>query len=136
MTGTPSLLADLLAECDAHGIRLALADSGGLEIDAPRDALTPELSARLKTHKGELLATLLLAPKAAPVNLESDSHIPPKQPQPFTKRVCRCGSTAWRDVILKHLPHNGTTIRRDCGRCGRFLDFPVWYGNDTLRCEQ
>ncbi len=56
MTRTPSTLADLLADCDAHGIRLALADGGGLEIDAPQDALTPDLLARLKAHKAELLA--------------------------------------------------------------------------------
>ena len=50
MSGAP---IDLLAECEAHGIRLTLAGDGGFAIDAP---------------------------------------------------------------------HNETTIRRDCGRCGRFLD--------------
>ena len=58
MTRTPSLLADLLADCDAHGIRLALADGGGLEIDAPQDALTPDLLERLKVHKGKLVASI------------------------------------------------------------------------------
>jgi hypothetical protein len=68
MTRTPSLLADLLADCDAHGVRLALADGGGLEIDAPQDALTPDLLARLKAHKADLLAILRPAPEVAPVN--------------------------------------------------------------------
>jgi hypothetical protein len=58
MTRTPSTLADLLADCDAHGIRLALADGVGLEIDAPEDALTPDLLARLKAHKVELVASI------------------------------------------------------------------------------
>ncbi|MCC7476206.1 MAG: hypothetical protein IT425_12490 [Pirellulales bacterium] len=39
MNGTPSPLADLLAECDAQGIRLLLADDGGLTIDAPQDGV-------------------------------------------------------------------------------------------------
>jgi hypothetical protein len=68
MTRTPSLLADLLADCNAQGIRLALADGGGLEIDAPQDALTPDLLARLKAHKADLLAMLRPALDLAPVN--------------------------------------------------------------------
>lgn len=58
MTDTTSLLSDLLADCDAHGVRLTLAYGGGLEIDAPQDVLTPELLDRLKPHKDELLAIL------------------------------------------------------------------------------
>ena len=56
MTRTTSALTDLLADCDAHGIRLALADGGGLEIDAPQDALTPDLLDRLKARKDDVLA--------------------------------------------------------------------------------
>ncbi len=58
MTGTAAIVGDLLAECDSHGIRLALAGDGGLEIDSPQNALTPELLDRLKAHKAELLAIL------------------------------------------------------------------------------
>ena len=65
MSGEPSQLADLLADCNVHGIRLALADGGGLEVDAPQDALTPDLLARLKAHKGELLDMLKPAAEAA-----------------------------------------------------------------------
>lgn len=68
MTRTPSILADVLADCDAHGIRLALADGGGLAIDAPKDALTPNLLARLKEHKADLLVMLRPAPEVAPIN--------------------------------------------------------------------
>jgi hypothetical protein len=41
--------------------------------------------------------------------------------------VCRCGGTTWRDVPI----HGGESIRRDCGRCGRFLCFPFWYGKES-----
>ena len=49
---------ELLADCDAHGIRLFAAGDGGLTIDAPQNALTPDLLCRLKAHKGELLSIL------------------------------------------------------------------------------
>jgi len=39
----------------------------------------------------------------------------------------RCSSTRRNDVSI----HKGQTIRRDCGTCGRFHDFPVWYGKTT-----
>lgn len=104
-------LDKLLADCNARGIRLRPAAAGGLTIVAPRAALTPELLDRLKFHKAELLAFLTPPPK----------------------RVCRCGASSWRDVILHHAPHNGTTIRRDCAECGRFLDFPLWYGQEADR---
>jgi hypothetical protein len=49
---------------------------------------------------------------------------PVHKPAPGT--ICPCGSTTWRDVPI----HDGNAIRRDCGRCGRFLDFPVWDGSE------
>ena len=109
MTGTPSILAELLTDCNAHGIRLALADGDEVTVDAPRGALTPDLLARLKEHKGDLLAMLRPASEVAPIT-----------PKP----ICRCGSTTWRDVPI----HGGQSVRRDCGRCERFIAFPVWYG--------
>ena len=51
-------LAKLLTDCDARGIRLLPVGEDGLTIDAPKDALIPELMGRLKAHKGELLAIL------------------------------------------------------------------------------
>jgi len=120
MNGTPSALADVLTDCEAHGIKLSLAGDGGLEIEAPQDALTPDLLGRLKAHKAELLAMLRPAPVAAPALPVAALDAPAKA----TKPVCRCGSTAWRDVPI----HDGQSIRRDCGRCRRFLDFVVWHG--------
>ncbi len=58
MMPASSILAKLLADCYSHDIRLALTDGGGLEIDAPHNALTPDLLNRLKTHKAELLLML------------------------------------------------------------------------------
>jgi len=150
MSRAPSLLADLLSECDSHGVRLLLADDGGLTIDAPQVALTPELLGRLKAHKGELL-TLLLRPsdfdvdsapdaEPAPESEKRTHRMPPElrrrveatvdtcpiiNPATTTEQRCRCGSTTWRDVPI----HDGRSVRRDCGRCGRFIDFPIWYGN-------
>ncbi len=114
-----SALTELLADCDAGDIRLHPAGDGGLTIDAPQAALTPDIVARLKTHKAELLALLRPAPavKAQPMPTV----------KPTAKPICRCGSAVWRDVPI----HNGQSVRRDCAGCGRFLDFPIWYGKGT-----
>lgn len=58
MSHVTSIFADRLADCEANGIRLALAGEGGLTIDAPQDALMPNLLDRLKAHKGDMLAFL------------------------------------------------------------------------------
>jgi len=63
MTGTTATPVELLTDCNAHGIRLTLSDGHGLEIDAPQGALTPELLARLKAYKTELLALLASGPQ-------------------------------------------------------------------------
>ena len=111
-------LANLLADCNAHGIRLLVAGNGGLTIDAAQDALTPNLLERLKTHKAELLALLRPTPDVAPARR--------------SEAVCRCGATTSHDVPI----HGGQSIRRDCGRCGRFIDFPIWHGKATLQNEK
>lgn len=114
-----SNLAELLADCDARGIWLHPAGDGGLTIDAPQAALTPDMVARLKAHKAELLA--LLRPAAA-VQAQ-----PMPTMKPTAKPVCRCGGVAWRDVPI----HDRQSVRRDCAGCWRFIDFPVWYGKPT-----
>ncbi len=121
-------LAELLADCDARGIQLLPAGHGGLTIDAPQDALTPDLLDRLKAHKADVLALLRPTRDAAPPAPVAAQNTPAKPTRP----VCRCGSTTWCDVPI----HGGQSVRRDCGRCGRFIDFPVWYGNDALHNEQ
>ena len=106
--------AELLLDLGRLGIRL---EAHGERLRYfPRSALTPDLLGRLKAHKAELLA--LLRPMIA---IEPQ---PMPTIKPTAKPVCRCGSTTWRDVPI----HNGQSVRRDCGRCGRFFDFPLWYG--------
>lgn len=125
MSDTIAKLSELLADCEARGIRLLPNGSGGLTIDAPHDALTSELTGRLKAHKAALLHLLRATPAAAPE--------PPKPASDAAaKPVCRCGSTTWCDMPI----HGGRSVRRDCGRCGRFIDFPLWYRKDTLLNEQ
>jgi hypothetical protein len=116
-------LADLLADCGTRGVRLLPADNGDLTIDAPQNALTAELLDLLKTHKAELLDLLRPTPEVVKPNPKGSA------PAKAVKRVCRCGSTTWRDAPI----HGGQSIRRDCDRCGRFLDFPIWHGKITLQ---
>ena len=66
MTPAMSDLAELMADCDARGIRLHPAGEGDLTIDAPQETLKPDMVARLKAHKAELLALLRPAPAAEP----------------------------------------------------------------------
>ena len=67
---------------------------------------------------------------------EYEAAAGPQKPQDRQTRpqtsACRCGSTAWRDVPI----HDGQSVRRDCARCDRFLDFPVWHGKNTFQHEQ
>jgi hypothetical protein len=35
----------------------------------------------------------------------------------------RCRSTGFRDAAI----HNGQSVRRDCARCGRTIEFVTWY---------
>jgi hypothetical protein len=116
-----SALAALLADCEARGIRLHPVGNDGLTIDAPQDTLTADLLGRLKTHKAELLDLLQPKPEVVEPALWGSDQAKAVKP------ICRCGSTVWRDVPI----HNGQSVRRDCGRCGRFFAFPIWYGNNT-----
>ncbi len=120
MIGAPITLAELLTDCDAHGIQLLAADDGGLTIDAPQVAITPDLLARLKAHKAELRALLQTTPDVTPAPIATPANAPTAPTRP----ICRCGSTRWRDVPI----HDGQSVRRDCERCRRFIGFPVWHG--------
>ncbi|MGD9719887.1 MAG: hypothetical protein AB7O59_01580 [Pirellulales bacterium] len=123
MTGLDQRVAGLLTECDAIGIRLVPAGGGGLTIDAPQEVLTPDLVDQLRIHKAELL-----------VRLQPHARLETRRPAPTaqTKPVCRCGSTTWLDVAI----HDGRSNRRDCARCGRFIDFSRWYGSVALQADE
>jgi hypothetical protein len=131
MIGAPAILTDLLADCDARGIRLFPSEGGGLLIDAPHDTLTPQLLERLKAHKADLLATLRAATKSTipavsihNLGLAQRRPTPPPAPPRPMARCERCHSAKYIDVPI----HKGQSIRRDCARCGRLLDFPLWHG--------
>lgn len=49
--------AEIVAYLERRGVRIKLADSE-LELDAPENALTPDLVERIRAHKAELLAFL------------------------------------------------------------------------------
>ena len=117
---------ELLTDLARQGIVLE-ADGDRLRY-YPRSALTPGLLARLKAHQADLLARLRSAPEVAPAPPVATRGAPAKPAKP----VCRCGGTTWRDVPI----HGGRSVRRDCGRCGRFLGFPVWYNKNTLQNGQ
>jgi len=128
MTDAPKTLNDLLAECDSLGIRLLHANGSGLTIDAPNGTLTPDLLGRLKANKEDVLSLLRSSLAATPAQAVAGSETLAKS----ADAVCRCGSTTWQDVPI----HNGESMRRDCGRCGRFVGFPVWYGTATRINDQ
>lgn len=49
-------------------------------------------------------------------------HAPPAIVRIPDDAVCRCGSTKYVDVPI----HDGRSVRRDCVRCGRFIEFALW----------
>ena len=180
-------MTPLIAECERAGIRLSV-DGGKLVIEAPAGVVKPDLLARLRQHKPELMEALTSGPaeaqaveanataaeSALPPGWPSNTPKPPWWPEfldclgsirllaareqmcgdptcgfsvailwtdgktaewscpkcgrtsgPIVQQKCRrCGSTQYHDVPI----HNGKSIRRDCARCGRFLDFPAWHG--------
>lgn len=124
MSATPSPLAALFAECDARGIELCIDADSGLAVDGPEDAVTPDLVERLRTRKTDILLVLY-----AERNSESVDEFPYEwewleAPVPSVGAACLCGSTTWRDIPI----HDGQSVRRDCAVCGRFIEFPIWYG--------
>ncbi|REK17395.1 MAG: hypothetical protein DWQ37_06290 [Planctomycetota bacterium] len=110
-----SAVTELVRECHTRGIRLKVTRDGRVTIDAPRDALSPEFLERAKAHKAELI-----------------DRFATRAPGAAAKPVCRCGSTAWRDVAI----HDGQSTRRDCAGCGRFVDFSRWYGAIALQADE
>ena len=93
MTAPASIVAELLADCDARGIRLIPGDGGSLTIDSPKGALSPDLLERLKAHKSGLLAklrphSLKGLPELLPDALDDDWELADEPGEPCP----RCGS--------------------------------------------
>lgn len=116
MTG----LAELLTDCHVQDIQLRLAEDGELLIDGRKNYLTPVMIERIKAHKAEILAKLRPSCQGA----VHSSALARKGRTKFGKCVCQCGSTIWNEILI----HEGQSTRRDCGRCGRFIDFSIWQG--------
>jgi hypothetical protein len=112
----------------AHGLSCEQSDSLA-ESELTKDVQASELGDRWQ--EDEALALLRKSsedeyvPEIVEDNVNQNSHVPTP--------VCRCGSTTWRDVVLEHPPHNGTTVRRDCSRCTRFLEFVTWHGEPVSK---
>lgn len=118
-----SAATELMSECHMRGIRLNVTRDGRVAIDSPKNALSPEILERIRTYKAELIEQL--GTKAPPEHRGADRTL-------TAKPVCRCGSTKWRDVSI----HEGQSTRRDCARCGRFIDFSRWYGAIALHTDE
>ena len=127
MSNAPPSLPELLVYCDGRGVRLLPGKDGSLTIDAPRGTLTPELLDQVKPHKAEVLALLRRVDEFDADGAPDAEPAPIIEPGANPNAVCHCGSTKWRDVSI----HDGQSVRRDCGRCGRFIEFAVWYGKTT-----
>ena len=85
MTSPTPTLAELVKDCDAHGIRMLQAGDGALTIDAPEGVLTPDLIAQMKEHKVALLTLLRPTAEVTTVLPTASRDSPTKT----TKPVCR-----------------------------------------------
>jgi len=120
-------LAELVDECKSLGIVLTPTDDSSITVDGPTGSLTPELIDRIKGHKKDILRFLQPHQEESAITIQ-----PPSQPEtgPAAPQ-CRCGSTDWNETPI----HAGRSVRRDCARCRKFFDFPIWHGEGTLHCE-
>ena len=110
--------ADVIDRVEGLGIRIWT--EGRSVKFSPRSAMPPELTEIIKAQKAAVIETLV-ARSSKPVR---EPAIPVIQRKPVTIRCRRCGSDEYIDVPI----HHGQSIRRDCAKCGRLIDFPVWYG--------
>ena len=124
------IAAEIVADLARRGIRL---EAHGERLRYyPRSALTLDQLDKLTIHKSELLTLLS---RASDFDFDSalDAELAPIiDPVTTTQEICRCGSTTWQDVPI----HDGQSIRRDCGYCGRFIEFAVWHGISTGHKDQ
>jgi hypothetical protein len=137
-------VAALLDKLHAHGCRVeALGDGQTFRSDCPSCRMAGALDLSEGTDGLPVIRSRCncLDPlvgldglEAVPLSEFRRPKASPPQRPPKPKRpdaVCRCGSTRWRDVPI----HGGRSIRRDCARCGRFLSFPLWYGQREEECH-
>jgi hypothetical protein len=86
---TMTAAAELLAECQAGGIVLQAQPGGRLDVDAPARTLTPDLLARLRARKVELVE--ILRPAVA-ADSRGDGRYDPRSDAETTIRCPWCSS--------------------------------------------
>ncbi len=128
-----STVVQLIARCKEKDVWLDVGNNGKIIVNAPERALTVELLDQIRARKADLIELLS---HSTSISVEEQASEVLNSRQGTTKKpepLCRCGGTTWNDVLI----HGGQSVRRDCGKCGRFLDFPIWYGKTiTLLYEQ
>ncbi len=60
----------------------------------------------------------------------AEPHTPPANPFADARPLTRCDKCLCDRVRVRTI-HGGQSRARDCARCGRFLGFPVWYGEEA-----
>jgi len=96
---------------------------------SPKSIVPTTLVNEIRVYKGDLLAAL----KSCALEADKYRTEPAVASAPEARRLCpRCGAKQSRDVPI----HGGRSVRRDCAKCQRFLEFPVWYSGDALRIEK
>jgi len=111
-----------------HGLSCEQSDSLA-ESELTKDVQASEPGDRWEEDEALALLRQSSEDESVPEIVEDKASQNSQVPTP----VCRCGSTTWRDVVLLDPPHNGTSVRRDCARCDRFLEFVTWYGEPVSK---
>ena len=144
--------ASLLADLTSRGVVLTEVD-GAVQVEASKGEITGADLQAIRQHKVEMVELLIArrvmyqqAIAHAFTNPSTREEIGPlwmtapggfgpcapsspgglcSPPQPATRPpgVCdRCWSDQHKDVPI----HSGRSIRRDCAKCGKFIDFVKW----------
>ena len=107
--------AEILSILSIASVTLTASTSGQLRYRSDPGTYTDELKRLVADHRSELIAWLI--GRGASESLSEGS----------IGCQCVCGSTELVGVSI----HAGRSVRLDCAKCGRFVEFPVWYGNSS-----
>jgi hypothetical protein len=148
-------IPNLLHSLTNQGLTLSLGEApDSIAVVGPVASLTLEQQRALAEHKPTLLAMLTPLPTCyipeqagTPEDLgslnrcmeyferladEVEFHNPERlaqivlEPEQQESPCRRCGNRTTYLAIL----HAGESLRRDCAKCGRFIDFPSWHNRE------
>lgn len=150
-------VANLLHSLTTQGLTLSLGEAPDtIAVVGPVASLTLEQQRGLTEHKQTLLSMLTPPPTCyIPEDAQPDTpedlgslnrcmeyferltdevgfHNPERlaqivlEPEPQESSCRRCGTHATYLAII----HAGESLRRDCAKCGRFIDFPSWHNRE------